>query len=146
MFYADTSAILPYYREEVASITVEKWLRSCTEPVLISDLARVEVASALARWVRMNELSESGANRIEAAFFEDVYEGRFRTVEMKPAVFERANHWVLTRRTSLRTLDSLHVACAELHEAEMVTLDMGLLEAARFLGMKAVRPEEVSFT
>ena len=37
----------------------------------ISHLAEVEVASALARWVRMGELSDPQANRMESAFHDD---------------------------------------------------------------------------
>ena len=39
-----------------------------SQPVLISHLTEVEVASTLARWVRMGELNEPEANRIESAY------------------------------------------------------------------------------
>lgn len=53
MLYFDTSALLPYYRREHASERVQALLLSQSQPVLISHLTEVEVASALARWVRM---------------------------------------------------------------------------------------------
>lgn len=59
MLYFDTSALLPYYRAEDVSDQVQALLGRQTEPVLISRLTVVEVASALARWVRMEELTES---------------------------------------------------------------------------------------
>lgn len=77
MLYFDTSAILPYYRQEQASERVQALLEAQTQPVLISHLTEVEVASALARWVRMAELTEPEANRIESAFHDDVSHGRF---------------------------------------------------------------------
>src|SRR5699024_7643014 len=105
------------------------------QPVLISDLARVEFASALARWVRMEELSQPQANQVESAFYEDVREGRFHVIQLTHACYERAMHWLLMRRTSLRTLESLHLACAEAAEARLLTLDGALFEAAQYLGV-----------
>jgi predicted nucleic acid-binding protein len=52
MLYFDTSALLPYYRQEQASEQVQALLSVQRQPVLISHLTEVEVASALARWVR----------------------------------------------------------------------------------------------
>ncbi len=57
MIYFDTSAVLPYYREEQASNWIQALLESQTRPVLISHLTEVEFASALARWVRMGNLA-----------------------------------------------------------------------------------------
>ena len=39
------------------------------------------------------------------------------------------------RRTSLRTLDALHLACAEANEAPLLTLDQALLASAEFFGI-----------
>jgi predicted nucleic acid-binding protein len=135
MFYADTSAVLPFYRSEPASDAIEQLFLAQRQPPVISDLVRVEFASALARWVRMGELGEAQANRIESAFHEDVREGRYRLVALDPGVFERAMHWLLTRRTSLRTLDALHLACAEANETPLFTLDQALLGSAEFFGV-----------
>lgn len=140
MLYFDTSALLPYYRAEDVSDQVQALLGRQTEPVLISRLTVVEVASALARWVRMEELTESQANRIESAFHEDVSEGRFVVKAITDAYFERAYHWLLTRKTSLRTLDALHLACAEGNEAVLVTCDDALQEAAEFFGLRTNGP------
>jgi predicted nucleic acid-binding protein len=135
MLYADTSALLPYYRAEATSAAVESLLLAQSKPVLISDLTRVEFASALARWVRMAEITEAQANRVESAFYEDVSEGRFRVTGLTRAQYERAMHWLLMRRTGLRTLDALHLACAEAGEAHLLTLDEDLRAAAEFLGV-----------
>ena len=56
MIYFDTSALLPYYRQEAASRAVQQLLQSQTQPVLISDLTRVEVARALARTAALRTL------------------------------------------------------------------------------------------
>lgn len=137
MFYFDTSALLPYYRQEKASDSVQALLDAQTRPILISHLTEVEVMSALARWVRMKELTEPEANRIESAFYDDVSHGRFTLCPVEPGYYRRAAHWIGTRKTSLRTLDALHLAGAEAHGAHLITEDITLIDSALFFGIKA---------
>lgn len=137
MFYFDTSAILPYYRYEQASSRVQALLQAQTKPVLISHLTEVEVMSVLARWVRMDELTEPAANRIESAFHDDVSHGRFSLCPVEADYYHRAAHWIGTRKTSLRTLDALHLACAEHLSAHLITEDIALINSALFFGIKA---------
>lgn len=137
MLYFDTSALLPYYREEQASERVQALLLAQSQPVLISHLTEVEVANALARWVRTGDLDDAGANRIESAFYDDVRQGRFVRCLIETAHYQRAVHWIGTRKTRLRTLDALHLACAEYHQACLITEDDALLNAAVFFGLDA---------
>ncbi len=140
MLYFDTSALLPYYRQEASSHQVQARLTTSSKPVLISHLTRVEMASALARWVRTRELSESQTNRLEIAFREDIDAARFLVKPMIRKDYERANQWLLARKTALRTLDALHLACAARNEATLITLDAALSQAARFLGLRSEEP------
>ncbi|MCG5517441.1 type II toxin-antitoxin system VapC family toxin [Ectothiorhodospira sp. 9100] len=139
MLYFDTSALLPYYREEQASEQVQNLLLRQSNPVLISHLTEVEVASAVAHWVRTGELSEPEANRIESTFGDDVRQGRFVRCPIDIMHYQRAIHWIGIRKTSLRTLDALHLACAEYYQARLITEDDALLSAALFLGLDARR-------
>lgn len=143
ILYFDTSALLPYYRYEQASERVQFLLAAQTRPVLISHLTEVEVASALARWVRMEELSEPQANRVESAFHDDVSHGRFIRCPIELAHYHRAIHWIGMRKTSLRTLDALHLACAEHYGACLISEDETLVKAATFFGLNAQRAEPV---
>lgn len=137
MLYFDTSALLPYYREEKASEPVQALLLAQTQPVMISHLTEVEVASALARWVRTGELGDADANRIESAFNDDGRQGRFVRCPIDATHYQRAVHWIGTRKTSLRTLDALHLACAEHLQACLITEDDALFNAAVFFGLDA---------
>ena len=137
MLYFDTNALLPYYRQEQASERVQALLLAQSQPALISHLTEVEVANALARWVRTGDLDDAGANRIESALYDDVRQGRFVRRLIEIAHYQRAVHWVGTRKTSLRTLDALHLACAEYHQACSITEDDALLNAAVFFGLDA---------
>jgi predicted nucleic acid-binding protein len=137
--YLDTSALLPYYRAEAHSAAVQRFFARQREPLGISPLTRVELASALSRWVRTAELAERDANRVENAFHEDLAARRFRVHAIPAEAYERAVHWLLARRTGLRTLDALHLACAEAAGASLVTLDDAFAGAARALGVTTVR-------
>ncbi|TVR85781.1 MAG: PIN domain-containing protein [Trueperaceae bacterium] len=133
--YLDTSALLPYYRSEAHSDAVEAFLRARSESVDISDLTLVEVASALARWVRQHELSEAQALTIERALDADVDAGRFSVQPLTPRHTRLATRWLLGRQVALRTLDALHLACAAQAGAHLVTLDRTLAREAVALGI-----------
>ena len=140
MLYLDTSALLPYYRSEAHSSVVQRLLASQTEAVLISDLTRLELASALARWVRMGELLEVHAELVERAFDEDVSAGRYLVRPITTVHVELARRWMLGRKTSLRALDALHLATAFGDDAAVVTLDDAMAAAAEQLGLRLQRP------
>lgn len=142
-YYLDTSALLPYYREEAVSPFLEDFLRQLQPPVLISDLTRVEFASALSRWVRMQEITESQASRIEDLFWRDQQSGLFTTQPLSALHYSRAEKWLGARSTPLRTLDALHLACSWEHTAILVTCDSLMHSAAQRLDLPSmlIQPE-----
>lgn len=133
--YIDTSALLPYYRNESTSIKVQDFLMNVSPPALISRLTRVEFASAIARWVRMDELNEAEAGLIENAFTDDIKSGLFIAQSLSPSHYNQAEKWITSRKTSLRTLDALHLAVSWSSEAEMITCDKILYQSASKLGV-----------
>jgi len=134
-YYFDTSALLPYYRNESNSPAIQKFLFDIDPPVLISRLTRVEFASAIARWVRMTELNEAEAGLIENAFTNDIKSGLLLAQSLSPTHLNQAEKWISSKRTSLRTLDALHLACSWSSEAEMITCDNILHQSAKQLGI-----------
>jgi predicted nucleic acid-binding protein len=136
VLYLDTSALLPYYRQEAHSDAIQQLLQRQSSPILISDLTRLEFASALSRWVRMREIEESHAQRLGRALDEDIKARRYTVRHNTDEHIELARHWLLARNTSLRTLDALHLACAAAENATLVTLDDALGFAATQLGIK----------
>ena len=78
MLYFDIRALLPYYHQETASEQVQALSLAQSQPVLISHLTELEVPRTLARWVRMGELDDTAANRIQSTFRDDVRPGLIR--------------------------------------------------------------------
>ena len=131
----DTSALLPYYREEKTSQAIQDFLSSLRIPVGISDLTELEFASALSLWVRMNEISEAQASLVKNAFAEDTRSGLFRRLSITTKHYRQAQKWISSRKTALHTLDALHLACCFGAEIEMVTCDEVLETSAAVLGV-----------
>jgi len=134
-YYLDTSALLPYYREEDTSDAVQNFLSSLHTPICISDLTEVEFSSAVSRWARMNEISEAQACLIENAFADDLGSSLFRLLSITTKDYRQAQNWISQRKTALRTLDSLHLACSFAAGLKMVTSDEVLAQAADTLGV-----------
>ncbi|MEJ2034142.1 MAG: type II toxin-antitoxin system VapC family toxin [Deltaproteobacteria bacterium] len=136
--YFDTSALLPYYREEPVSQQVQDLLVGSRPPILISDLTRVETASAVARWVRMGEIKESQAGLLENTFAGDVDSGLFLSNPLTPGHYRQAEKWLNARKTALRSLDALHLSCCWSLQARLITCDTVMHQAAETLGMESV--------
>lgn len=138
--YLDTSALLPFYRQERRSDAIEELLRRQREPVVLGELVPLEFASALARWVRTTELLQVQAAKLERAFDEDLAAGRYAVRPLRSGHVALARRWLLTRSTTLRTLDALHLASAAAEGATLVTFDVALADAAEALGVPSLRP------
>ena len=135
MLYADTSAVLPFYRSETNSAAVEAIFLREAGQIGLSPIVRVEIASAIARWSRIGEITESQAQRIESALQNDISAGRYRLLPMPAGVFDQALRWLSSRQTSLRTLDALHLASAAQQACCLLTADRQLAIAANTFGV-----------
>jgi uncharacterized protein len=133
--YFDTSIVAPLYRNEILSAVSES-LQQQWVPV-ISLLTEVELHSTVARWVRTGELSDQQASEIEQAFAEDLRLNVFERADLEDRHYWQARSWLQKRNTNLRTLDSLHLACAAENSLPMITADQKLYNAARTLKVKA---------
>jgi len=140
--YLDTSALLPYYREEASSRQVEDLLRKTKPPVLLSELTRLEMASAIARWTRMNEIDEPQAALIENTFEQDVHSGLYLIRPVGSTQYRRAEKWISARKTALKTLDALHIACCWSLRAKLITCDNVMHETAVMFGLESVLLEQ----
>ena len=140
MYYFDTSFLTPLLLEEETSARVEAYVRRLPPGKLyVSHWTRVEFASLLAREVRMGGLEQPAALEV-AERFEELVASSYEVLTPQPADYELAREFVLNFRTALRAGDALHVAVARNHgAAKLLSLDEGLLKAAKLLHVPASR-------
>ena len=110
VYYLDSSALVKRYASELGTA----WILSLTDPLAGHDLNTLrvtgpEVAAALFRKVRMEQLASSDASRLLADFQAD-WQARYQIIEVSVAIADQAVS--LVERHSLRGYDAVHLAAA----------------------------------
>jgi predicted nucleic acid-binding protein len=111
ILYADPSALVrAYFVDEPDHDSLRELLIEGDQPVVASELARVEFASAVAAAFRSGRMTQAG--RVRARFDADCGEdGAITLLRLDPdSVFDLA--YDLVANHELRTLDAIHVAVA----------------------------------
>jgi predicted nucleic acid-binding protein len=139
MIYLDTSAAVPLFVPEPASMAVDAWLESCTLPLVSSDWILTEFASALSIKVRRGELT---ARQGSAAWkgFDEFRQGGLRLLPLTRKAFDEAAKLVREADSGLRAEDSLHLAMAlEAGATGFATADGTLEKNAKAKGLNVDR-------
>lgn len=134
MLVLDTSVIVAFYVPEAVSPRVQRLFSSSTE-LAISSLAEVEFASAIAKLVRMNTISQSDGQRVLNEFHNHLRDNLYAHKPITQEVFNQAGQWLASFQTPLRTLDALQLAVAQVNDLPFVTNDKVLINAAGKLGV-----------
>ncbi|MDZ8084892.1 MAG: type II toxin-antitoxin system VapC family toxin [Nostoc sp. DedQUE12b] len=137
MIYLDTSVIAPLYWTEALSDAVEELLLNEAE-VGLSQLAEVELVSALSRRVRMREISQEDAIAIVERFQSDLDSGFYTQIAVETVHYNLAREWISRFDTPLRTLDALHLTIAFQNNIQLVTADEALATSAEILGVEVL--------
>jgi len=133
--YLDASAVVPTLVEEGASHAVGDYLGAASDPLVVSDFAAAEVASALSRLVRMTAIGREAAETVLREF--DAWRAIATTgVELSSADVRLANLIVRRFELGLRAPDALHAAVCQRGDHTLVTLDSRLAAAAEALGVR----------
>lgn len=143
-YFFDTSALVKRYHLESGSDRVHAIFDDSDSTLIISELAIVELASALQRKRNRSEISVEAMNDALARFTNDVLRDLL-VASLRAGQIQRARDLVL--QLSLKTLDALHLASAsELRALSpmFVCADARLREAASSLGLDVLDPEEAS--
>jgi hypothetical protein len=140
MVYLDTSFVAPLVITEETSDAVEAIVLKLKAGELTTSMwTQVELASLVARKVRMGDLSASEAHVVQREF-ERVLGESFEMLLPTGADFVTASKYVETPKTGLRAGDALHLAIAANHGAtKILTLDRGFLEAGKRLKLPVSR-------
>ena len=136
MLYFDTSFLTPLFRQETTSSRVQQFLQQQpTGELAISDWARVEFSSVLARDVRMGFIESQAAIDLDAKFETTVAQS-FIVILPNRNDFDLAKRYLHQFQTNLRAGDALHLAIANNQSAQsFYTLDKKLIRAGRLLGL-----------
>lgn len=129
--YLDTSSLFKLYHQEEDSLEIEQvFIRYEVQTVYLSEITKLEFASAVWKKVRLKQLSEDHAGQLIQAFEFDFPNYAF--VQLDTILVEKAKNLLsLYGKSGLRTLDSLQLATAVLlkNQVELVkTSDQLLLE------------------
>jgi len=111
ILYADTSALVrAYFADEPDHAALRELLLEGDEPVVASELARLEFASAVTTAFRAGRMSQAG--KVRARFDADCGEdGAITLLRLDPStVFPVAYDLVTSHK--LRTLDAIHLGVA----------------------------------
>ena len=114
ILFIDTSALgSAYLGDEIDAEWIGNVLFEGSDPIVICELADIEFASLLARAKSDGCIDEAGmTERLDAYNDHTADDGPIGVVPLTHATLVRARELVL--RTSVRTLDALHLAAAEL--------------------------------
>lgn len=133
--YLDASVILPTLVEEPASLIVDDFLTQCDEPLVISEFAAAEVASALSRLVRTGLLQPvDAAERL--ADFDAWRAASTDNLDLKASDIRLAHVFVRRFDLMLRAPDALHAAVCQREDLRLATRDRRLARAADELGVR----------
>lgn len=137
--YLDASVLVALFTLDALTARAEAWLRRARPALVVSDFAAAELASAIARRVRMGSLDAGQARAAFAAF--DAWTAReterARTVSADVAAAEA---WLRRLDLTLRTPDALNIAIAQRLGAALATFDAKMVAAARTLGAEIAAP------
>ncbi|MBM3596909.1 MAG: type II toxin-antitoxin system VapC family toxin [Alphaproteobacteria bacterium] len=136
MHYFDTSFLVPLVLPEATSAAIERFvLRLPVGELTVSQLARIEFASLLARDVRSGGLSSDAARAADAQF-ELVIRETFTVLMPSVEDFDLARHYLSDHSSGLRAADALHLATAKNNNAGAIySLDKTLLKAGKRFGL-----------
>lgn len=134
--YFDTSFVAPLIREETKSAAVMRFVAGMpARELATSRWTEVEIASLLARDVRMGVLTSLAAHEADARFGE-IVRGAFVVFSPAGGDFDLARRFLHAHETGLRAGDALHLAIAANHRAGVIhTFDKTMIRAGERLGL-----------
>jgi len=135
--YLDASAILSTLIDEPRSVAVDGFIAAVSEPLVISEFAAAEVASALSRLVRTRIIDPEDAAARLSDF--DAWRATAATeLDFQASDMRLAQVYVRRFDLRLRAPDALHAAACRRAGHSLVTLDRRLAFAAEALGLGVI--------
>ena len=121
IYYLDTSALVKLYHNEKGTEEVEKIFSTPNASIIISEIAVVELYSAL---YRLNRMKEIPGNAVEASIrsFEDDCKYRFSINSVSSDTINRAKNIIKRygKEESIRTLDAIQLSVSLDNESAII--------------------------
>jgi predicted nucleic acid-binding protein len=135
--YLDASVLIPLLTTDPFATRARAFLRTEKPEVILSDWARAEVCSAIARRARTGEVTKIEASRIFSLL--DVWAVRStRQIGTIDADVRNAEASVRRLDATLRAPDAIHIAIAQRVGAHLATFDVKMAASARTLGADVI--------
>lgn len=133
--YLDASVLVALFIDDPFSERADKILRGRMAMPAVSDYAKAEFASSIARHVRTGGMKAAEARKTFVDF--DGWTDRSATrVQTTPADIATAELALRRLDLTLRAPDAIHIAIAHRIGADLVTFDEKMGVCARALGVK----------
>lgn len=135
--YLDASILVALFTDDAFSSRADSLLRQLTTSVVVSDFAAAEFVSALAKLIRMHEISRPEAQLCLSAF--DAWTSRnAQRTDTTAADVKAADAFLRRLDLPLRTPDALNIAIVQRIGARLATFDTKMAMTARALGCEVV--------
>lgn len=131
--YLDASLLVALLTNDPLTARADALLRSRTPVLVVSDFAAAEFASAVARRVRMQELTAEEA-RHGFSYFDAWVARATQRADTTAADVRAADAFLRRLDLALRTPDALNIAIAQRVGATLATFDAKMASSARALG------------
>lgn len=132
--YLDANVLIALFTDELYTARAKSFLSTEKPILLVSDFARAEFASGIARLVRMETFTVDDAQAIFSDF--DIWAARTAyRVETLSGDVKTAEAFVRRLDLTLRAPDALHIAMVQRTGATLLTFDKKMAACARALGM-----------
>ena len=137
--YLDTSVIVSIITLDGNSKRAGRWYEGLYSPVIISDLANLEVCAVISRDLRSSRFSRAYADKARIDF--DALRATSERWSHGAQDFTLADRLVRDYSTKLSAPDALHLASAKNASAALATFDDRLAGAARAQGVQVAEVE-----
>jgi predicted nucleic acid-binding protein len=136
--YLDTSVIVSIVAFDATSGRAGRWYEGLYGPVIISDLANLEVCAVISRDLRSRRFSRAVADKARTDF--DALRATSERWSHGALDFTLADRLVRDYSMKLSAPDALHLASAKNAGATLATFDARLVEAARAQRVEVAEP------
>jgi len=138
MVYADSSFLVSCYVDDAHSVEADRRMALVAQPILVTPLNQAEVAHAIHQFIFRGKLPHAEAQRAWLAFRRDCEADVFHEDDLPQTAWDLSIRLAQLYGPTLgiRTLDSLHVACAlELKAQRFWTFDDRQASLAEAVGL-----------